>query len=256
MPDYVKRCQSRVKQITKSDSSIPMAKCREVYGSIVANWNEPSEEELGRVVQALIDGGTVEVEPETTEIEPTMPTPETFDIPVEDMPCLQPPDETEAIAPIEKEEQIERQTNPPSPMQEPEALAPSSPKATGIVPQQSNPGIIPQGQVREMVSSAFANQPQDFKDQVTEYALQHSFDNVRQVQEFLEQLRGMEFNLLVNTLNDHFQRRGSMLTLLEEVIEHQKQKEGESNQNFFNSFNNRLTDFQKEMQSRLSKTGI
>lgn len=250
MPDYAKRLQSR---LSAKGYRFNKEQCRQALSAIAGNPELPTDEEMVQAFNWLTQCDSEEVE-EIVTVESETSAIELSNSINSFTGLAESSGETEAIAPIEKEEQIERQTNLPSSMQEPD-LGPS-PKATGIVPQQSNPGIIPQGQVRDMVSSAFANQPQDFKDQVTEYALQHSFDNVRQIQEFLEQLRGMEFNLLVNTLNDHFHRRGSMLTLLEEVIEQQKQKEGESNQNFFNSFNSRLTAFQQEMQSRLSKTGI
>lgn len=258
--DIVKRIQSRVKAATGAERSIPMDICRKAYLDIVSDPPSPTEEEIRQVTQALINGIVVEVE--TTSIEPITSSEPTV-TPEESAAAFQlaQPDEeeTEAIAPETEEGQSEPNTL--SLAQEPENATPSAPKAyssSGIVPQPSpgESGTIPHTQVQQMVSQAFANQPQDFKDQITEYALHHSFDNARQVQEFLEQLRGIEFDMLVNILNDHFNRRGSMLNLLKVVLDQQKQKDGESSQNFFSNFNSQLLDFQREMQSRLSKTGL
>lgn len=257
---FIKRIQSRLshKGVQFQGRTVPLWKCREFYEAHVPAGDKanPSDEQINLIVELLTAHCSDNLPPsETTGALEKAPAATQLAQSIEE--------ETEAIAPSEEDNRgggrvVEGEmgqgatshTLPPqenSPMQNP----------AGIVARESGEGgLIPQGEVKQMVSQAFANQPQDFKDQVTEYALQHSFDNVRQVQEFLEQLRGMEFNLLVNTLNDHFHRRGSMLNLLEEVIEHQKNKDGEASQNFFDNFNSRMSAFQREMAVRLSKTGL
>jgi hypothetical protein len=107
-----------------------------------------------------------------------------------------------------------------------------------------------------MVSEAFLGQSQGFKDQVTEYALQHSFEDVRQVQDFLEQLRSMEFDLLIRTLQDHFSRRDSMLNVLNNVLAGQTKSDEAKRQDFLGRFNNQVTSFRREMEARLSKQGL
>lgn len=254
MDKFAKRLQSR---LTAKGYRFNKEQCRQAILATATNPELTTEEEMTNAFNWLTQQDEIEtatVEPETSAIEPA-PASNGF---IDSFTGLAESGETEAIA-SKKEEEIEQSNPSPQELAVTPSEAPEAHKSNtgGIVPQSSGgSGLIPKTQVQQMVASAFEGQPQEFKDQITEYALQHTFDNVRQVQEFLEQLRGMEFSLLVNTLNDHFARRGSMLTLLEEVIEQQKQKEGESKQNFFDSFNDRLNAFQQEMQSRLSKIGI
>ncbi len=238
MDKFVKRVQSR---LSHSGISLSKSECREAYQAVVAeaSWESPSEAQLVEVVEYVKNRGvnnihqstTVETtslaisEPEVSgdELEP-IPQPETFDIPVEDMPCLQPPEDS----------------------------ALSTQSAPGAI----TPGSMAQSEVTDIVGQVFKNQPPEVKNQITEYALQHSFDNVRQLQEFLEQLRSMEFSLMTQTLQDHFSRRGSMLTQLNNLIQGQQQKDQEQRTDFFDRFQNQLNSFHQEMQQRLSKQSL
>ncbi len=250
---YIKQIQTRMNRRLKSrGQSVTKQQVRDVYSAVVKNLDKPTDVEMSVVIEKLaqqvssqeetLDNGQLTVSA-NTEIE----KPETIEITSESH-----PDIWETLEP--PAEQPEPQENAPA-EQLNEALALTNVEENNPA-QQSSSGIIPQNEVKGMVSQVFAGQPQEFKDQISEYAMQHSFENVRQVQEFLEQLRGMEFNLLVNTLQDHFKRRGSMLTVLNEVITSQKQKDKESSQGFFNSFQSRLASFQQEMETRLSKQSL
>ncbi len=269
MDKYIKQIQTRMnRQLKSREQSVTKQQVRDVYSAVVKNPDKPTDVEMSVVIEKLaqqistnvemsvvteklanqislqeemLDNGQLTVsahteieKPEIIEI-----TPESHDI-------------WETLEP--KVEQPEPQENAPA-SQLNEALALTNLEENKYSLQSSS-GIIPQNEVKGMVSQAFAGQPQEFKDQISDYAMQHSFLNVRQVQEFLEQLRGMEFNLLVSTLQDHFKRRGSMLTVLNEVITSQQQKDKESSQSFFNSFQSRLASFQQEMETRLSKQGL
>lgn len=253
MDKFVKRIQTR---LSRQGFSFNKQQIREVYQSLVKDHSAPTEAEMSSVInklkfqletpQASSTQLTIS-QPEISEdLVEQIAQPETIEITPEN------PDIWETLEP--PAEQPESQENAPA-EQLNEALALTNVEQNNPA-QQSSSGIIPQNEVKGMVSQVFAGQPQEFKDQISEYAMQHSFENVRQVQEFLEQLRGMEFNLLVNTLQDHFKRRGSMLTVLNEVITSQKQKDKESSQSFFNSFQSRLASFQQEMETRLSKQSL
>jgi hypothetical protein len=254
MDKYVKQIQTRMNRRLKGRGlSVTKDQVRQVYTTICKDVDCPTDVEMSRTIELLaqqfsvqeetivdvpsvgqlVIGGEVEIEkPETIEITPES-NPDIWEI-------LQPPATEQAPQEETNNSIVPAENNLPTQQQ----------------PQASASGLIPQGEVAGMVSQAFANQPQGFKDQVTEYAMTHTFENVRQVQEFLEQLRGMEFNLLVNTLQDHFARRGSMLTVLNDVLTGQKAKDDEASQAFFANFNSRLAVFQKEMEARLSKQGL
>jgi hypothetical protein len=125
--------------------------------------------------------------------------------------------------------------------------------AVSAPPTPTTLAPLASSQVTDLVGSFFANQPTEVKDQITEYALQQSFSNVRQIQEFLEQLRGMEFSLLAQTLQDHCSRRGSMIDQLNSLIGSQGKTEQQKRDDFFDQFNSRIQQFQEEMKGRLAK---
>jgi hypothetical protein len=234
MQKFVKRIQSR---LSHSGIQTSMATCREAYQSIIPEsaWESPTDEQVVLVVEYVKSQAKNDIQPEVSNLtiaEPEtsgdfepIPEPETFDIPIEDMPCLQPPEERQASA----------LTTPA-----PGAIAPP----------------IPQSEITGIVNQVFANQPPALKDQLTDYAMQHAFGDVRQVQEFLEQLRSMEFELMIQTLQDHMNRRGSMLTLLDNMIVTQKHQDRERKDNFFIQTQTRLESFRREMEARLAKQSL
>jgi hypothetical protein len=234
MQKFVKRIQSR---LAHSGIQTNMVTCREAYQSIIPeqNWESPTDEQVVLVVEYVKSQAKNGIQPEVSDLtiaEPEtsgdfepIPEPETFDIPIEDLPCPQPPEERQDSA----------LTTPA-----PGAIAPS----------------IPQSEVSGIVNQVFASQPPALKEQLTEYAMNHAFGDVRQVQEFLEQLRSMEFELMVQTLQDHMQRRGSMLTLLDQIIATQKHQDQGEKADFFNQSQTRLENFRKEMRHRLAKQSL
>jgi hypothetical protein len=66
----------------------------------------------------------------------------------------------------------------------------------------------------------------------------------------------MEFELMVQTLQDHVKRRGSMLALLDGIIGGQRQQDQEGKTDFFNHSQQNLTNFREEMMSRLAKQSL
>ena len=183
-------------------------------------------------------------EPEISEapLDP-ISQPKTFDIPVGATPCLQPPGEVQPDA---------------FPSGSLELISQTETKPSGLVVggQASESGLVSQSQVAVLINSAFGSQPTEVKDQLTEYALEQSFANVRQIQEFLEQLRGMEFNLLAQTLQDHCSRRGSMINQLNSLVGTQGKIDQQKRDDFFDQFNTRLNQFQKEMEAKLARQNL
>jgi hypothetical protein len=239
MQKFVKRVQSR---LTYNGFQTNMGQCREAYQSVIpkSDWESPSDEQLCQVVQYVISQTQNDIQPEATALTITepeisedllepIPQPEIFEIPVEDMPCLQPPTQEPESQPSALSTQTEN------------AIAPSN---------------VPQAEITGMVNQVFANQPPALKDQLTDYAMQHAFGDVRQVQEFLEQLRSMEFDLMLRTLQDHVQRRGSMLSLFEEMIANHQRQDQERKDNFFIQTQTRLESFRREMEARLAKQSL
>jgi len=240
MDKYIKRIQTRVRRkgrkVTKQD-------CRDVYQQVVNSLESPTDTEINTVVETLLQEKQPISSPETLDI-----TPDTHpDI----WQTLSPLDENKAEGRGQKAEGKEEGNN--NCVGE---LGITSPEEPQSIQQSSQPGTIAQSDIQSLVSQTFANQPQEVKDQITTFAAQHSFDNIRQVQDFLDQLRSMEFSLLVKTLQDHFNRRGMMLDTLNDLLLNQQEKDQQERERFFHQSQNLLMTFQQEIETRLSRDGL
>jgi len=262
MDKYIKRIQTRVRRqgrkVTKQD-------CRDVYQQVVNTLESPTDTEINTVVETLLQEKQPISSPETLDI-----TPETHpDI----WQTLSPPNSESARISYLGGDKAEGSGSTGSPIgQKAEGkeqgckeegnnncvgeLDITSPEEHQSIQQSSQPGTIAQSDIQSLVSETFANQPQEVKDQITTFAAQHSFDNIRQVQDFLDQLRSMEFSLLVKTLQDHFNRRGMMLSTLNDLLLNQQEKDQQERERFFHQSQNLLMTFQQEMETRLSRDGL
>lgn len=262
MKTYIKRLQTRA---SRKGIKATLQQCREVYQSIVGDLENPLEDEMSAALEKLeqLNSPAQEEEPTMTEglvvaSETGIEQPSITEITPESNPdiweILQPPVEEPQPTQKPQPEPAENFALAPSPAELP------TKSDSSLVPTPNNPqlitGLIPQGHIEGLVSKTFANQPQGFKDRITDYALQHSFEDVRQVQDFLEQLRTMEFDLLVQTLQDHFSRRDSMLTVLNTVLTSQKKSDEAKRQDFLDSFTSQVQGFKREMEAKLAKTGL
>lgn len=248
MDKYIKRIQTRVRRqgrkVTKQD-------CRDVYQQVVNSLESPTDTEINTVVETLLQENHPISSPETLDI-----TPDTHpDI----WQTLSPPNpESARISYLggdkaEGKEQGGKEEGNNNCVGE---LGITSPEEHQSIQQSSQPGTIAQSDIQSLVSETFANQPQEVKDQITTFAAQHSFENIRQVQDFLDQLRSMEFSLLVKTLQDHFNRRGMMLSTLNDLLLNQQEKDQQERERFFHQSQNLLMTFQQEMETRLSRDGL
>jgi hypothetical protein len=164
MDVYVKRIQSRIKR--RYGISIPLPNIRNIFPSIVQNTALPTDEELWQIVdyfnpsnahQPFNDfalttersDNVVEMKsPEVSEdFLEEIPQPETFDIPVEDMPCLNPPQENQAPTGI---------------------LLQASQKQALITQQASALSIALDPSELKTVASSIADEYQTFEDAVKE----------------------------------------------------------------------------------------
>jgi hypothetical protein len=223
MDKYIKRIQTRVR---RQGRKVTKQNCRDVYQQVVNTLESPTDTEINTVVETLLQENHPISSPETLDI-----TPETY------------PD-------------IWQTLSPPEPDQPNLESALTSQEEPQPIQQLSQPGTIAQSDIQSLVSETFANQPQEVKDQITTFAAQHSFENIRQVQDFLDQLRSMEFSLLVKTLQDHFNRRGIMLNTLNDLLLNQQEKDQQERERFFHQSQNLLMTFQQEMETRLSRDGL
>ncbi|MEQ8463698.1 hypothetical protein [Coleofasciculus sp. E1-EBD-02] len=250
MDKYIKRIQTRVRRqgrkVTKQD-------CRDVYQQVVNTLESPTDTEINTVVETLLQENHPISSPETLDI-----TPETHpDI----WQTLSPPNPESARISYLGGDKAEDRGQKAEGKEEGNnncvgELGITSQEEHQPIQQLSQPGNIAQSDIQNLVSQTFANQPQEVKDQITTFAAQHSFENIRQVQDFLDQLRSMEFSLLVKTLQDHFSRRGMMLNTLNDLLLNQQEKDQQERERFFHQSQNLLMTFQQEIETRLSRDGL
>lgn len=156
MDKYIKRIQSRLTslKITFQGRTVPMWMCRQYYEVLVSDRYSPSEEDLTNVIEAIrakvqepVSAAITEaiaptqaeeiVQAQEPEIEVTIPVPETFNIPVEDLPCLQPP--------------VTKESEP-----ETGAIAPTAPLTIADTQPIATTGGITQTEVTQAISQAVA----------------------------------------------------------------------------------------------------
>ena len=131
------------------------------------------------------------------------------------------------------------------------------PETTSAIESQApnlNDGLIPTKKISEKVAEVFDNQPIEIQQQITNYAAERSFANIRELHSFLDELRSMEFNLMLQTLEDHLKRRGLMLGKLSNVLAQQSAKDEQNRQAFFNNFQNQINLFRQDMREKMSQT--
>ncbi|NEP01243.1 MAG: hypothetical protein F6K58_21810 [Symploca sp. SIO2E9] len=223
---YAKRIQSR---LSSRGFKYSLQQCREALTFQVGD-NLPTVEDISTVVDFL--------QSKTSELA-TVTTNQIEQVDI---------DET-----VEESNSLEisnQSVEQPEKDQEPE------PNLNNTLTTTDSKGVVPQQQISTMVSKLFNDQPAEIQQQITQYSMERTFTNIREVQSFLENLRDMEFNLMVQTLQDHFKRRGSMLNVLNEVLQQQQAKDEENRSSFFESFQNQLTQFQQEMSQKLSQTSV
>ena len=223
---YAKRIQSR---LATRGFKYSLQQCREALTHQVGE-NQPSLEDISTVVDFLQSLPSELTTVTTNQIEQV-----DIDEPVEESNSLEIPGQS--VEQPEKDQELQ-------------------PEQQHTLTTTASSGLVPQQQISTMVEKLFNDQPAEIQQQITQYSMERTFTNIREVQSFLESLRDMEFNLMIQTLQDHFNRRGSMLNVLNEVLQQQQAKDEQSRTSFFDSFQTQLTQFQQEMSQKLSQTSV
>ncbi|MGB7440696.1 MAG: hypothetical protein WA919_06480 [Coleofasciculaceae cyanobacterium] len=236
---YAKRIQSR---LSTRGCRYTLEQCRQALTNQVGE-NVPSETDLICVTGQLTNQAQNQeekstelatVEANASEIEET--------IEQSDLEIPRP----EVSEDLSEHPGIEPLLNPPEDAweSEPESarLAKSNPNSLEVVTNEL---------VQQKVEETFSNQPVALKEQILDYSTQQTFQDTEELEEFLGELRALEFNLLVETLREHCEQRGSMLNLVAKVIDQQQQTDSEARKKFKSDYQNRLAQFQQGIERRL-----
>jgi hypothetical protein len=121
----------------------------------------------------------------------------------------------------------------------------------------SNPSNnITQQQLLHQIEEKFQNYPLDIKKQLTDYAGQNTFKNLEEAQTFLEQLRSMEFTLMMQLLADHNQKRQNLAQLVSSELSKLENRDTNQRQAFFVGTQTFLETMQQTILQRMNQSAI
>lgn len=254
--DYIKQIQTKVnREIRKTNKEwgVSKSQVRENFEQLGIDTDSPTQDEMERIFSEMVNQFTSpETNSDSSDEAALLVADNEPQLVVHTEEDVQPSEEE--IAPITTDQQ--EPANEQGQEEENNSIVPTANNLPSQQPQSGASGLIPQSEVAGLVNQAFNDQPPQLQQQITEYAMQRTFTNVREVQDFLEQMRSMEFDLMVKTLQDHFNRRGNMLSILGDVLKQQSQQDEQNRSDFFGKFQTQMSQFQKEMEAKLSKQGL
>lgn len=235
MDKFIKRIQTRA---SRKGISVSKQQVRDAYQVVVEDWENPTEQEIISVIENL-EAQTVAVS------DLTIPQPEIIEVTPQDdiWENLEPPVEQnqaqEAIAPV---------NSPVNDQKAPLATTQPSnlPTSTGLTTDQ----------LQSQIEEKFKGYPLDIKKQITDYAAQNTFSNLNQAQDFLEQLRSMEFTLMMQLLTDHNSKRQNLASILNQELDKLNGRDAAQQNDFFLSSQNHLEHMKQTILTRMAQSAI
>ena|SRR4028118_530279 len=235
MDKYIKRLQTRA---SRKGISVSKSQVREVYQSVVATPESPSEQEMSAVIQALEEqfqapsyeskGGDLDIaKPQITEITPEnnsgiWETPQ---------PSTEQPTQTH---------QEETQMTPAQSTAQPttSTLATSN-SSTLSKPSEGNLTITQQ-EIQQAVEQQFGKENVETKTAILNYVAQDTFATAQELQTALSKLRQMRLDILMKLIADHNQASSSDEDLLKNALLNATNNRHRETEDFFGSFENQL----------------
>lgn len=237
---YAKRIQSR---LSNRGYRYTLEQCRQALINHVGE-NVPSEIDLVSVTGKLTNQAQSQekkstelatVEATASEIEETI---EQSDLEIPQPEISEDLSEHPDIAPLLNPQQDDAWSEPESALTKSE---PGSPLET-----------VTNELVQQKVEQTFSSQPVALKEQILNYSTEQTFQDAEELEEFLENLRAMEFEVLLSTLKAHCEHRGAMLNVLTGVIDEQQKKDSETRKKHRQNYQDRLNQFNQHMGQRLA----
>jgi BRCT domain type II-containing protein len=212
MDKFIKRLQTRA---SRKGVSVSKSQVREVYQSVVASPESPTDEEISAVIEQLESHYKA--------------------------PSFEPNDELSAT---EKSEAIQQQENEPMTPAQPTAQPSISTLAT------SNPSTLSHGstanlsitqqQIQEAVEQQFGRENIETKTAILNYVAQDTFSTAQELQQALSKLRQMRLDILMKLINDHNSQSSSDEDLLKNALLTATANRQRETEDFFGSFENQL----------------
>lgn len=232
MDKFIKRLQTRA---NRKGISVSKSQVREVYESVVATPESPSEEEMTIVIRRLeeqfqapsYEANSSELDiakPQITEITPDG-NPDVWE-------NLQPPAEQPALVPQEESSQM----TPAQPSNS--TLATSIPSAISK-PSEGSLGITQQ-QIQQAIEEQFGTENLQTKTAILNHVAQDTFSTFQELQVALSKLRQMRLDVLMKLIADHNKASDSDENLLKQALQNASASRQQETEDFFDSFESQL----------------
>ncbi|HEY9652069.1 MAG TPA: hypothetical protein V6C95_15495 [Coleofasciculaceae cyanobacterium] len=231
MDKFVKRLQTRA---NRKGLSVTKQQVRDVYEVVVKDIGNPTDEEMNLVIQKL------ESQVQTEVNQP---------VEMSDLAIAQPQVSENLLT----NESIAKALTPLE-----ENTLDSSTEQTTLTKTETNlpTNNITQQQLLNQIEEKFQNYPLDIKKQLTDYAGQNTFKNLEEAQIFLEQLRSMEFRLMMQLLADHNQKRQNLAQLVSSELSKLENRDSNQRQAFFVGTQTFLETMQQTLLQRMNQSAI
>jgi regulator of PEP synthase PpsR (kinase-PPPase family) len=214
MDKFIKRLQTRA---NRKGISVSKSQVREIYQSVVAALENPSEEEMSAVIQQL----ETQYQAPSREPASNLAT-------------------TQESAPIHQQEEPLQMT----PAQFPTQLSSSSLATSGrstLANASGDSTGITQQQIQEAVEQQFGKENVETKAAILNYVAQDTFATAQELQTALSKLRQMRLDILMKLISDHNQASSSDEDLLKNALLVASANRQQETADFFGSFENQLT---------------
>lgn len=213
MDKFIKRLQTRA---SRKGISVSKSQVRELYESVVTTPENPTEEEMTAVIEAL----------ETQ-----------YQAPPYEADNSQLATTEQALQPIEETQEMTQSV----PAQE-------TPKGGLTTSNRSDLSLPPEGamnltqqQIQEAVEQQFGKENIETKTAILNYVAQDTFATATELQQALSKLRQMRLDILMKLIADHNQASSSDENLLKTALLQASASRQQETADFFGSFENQLT---------------
>jgi hypothetical protein len=214
MDRYVKRLQTR---LSRKGISLSKSQVREVYQSVVATPESPSEEEMSAVIEALeTQYQAPSYEPDNSQLATTEQ-------------ALQPTDEPQQMIQSIPAQETSKGD-----------LATSNCSNSSLSSEAST--TITQQQIKEAVEMQFGRENIQTKTAILNYIAQDTFATATELQQALSKLRQMRLDILLKLISDHNQQSSGDDNLIKVALLQASASRQQETSDFFASFDKRLTE--------------
>ena len=215
MDKFIKRLQTRA---SRKGISVSKSQVREVYQSVVATPESPSEEEMSAVIQQLESQYQA--------------------------PSFEPPNElatTEESTPIQQHQETEPMT-PAQPTAQPSNSTLATSSHSSMAQASSANLSITQQQIQEAVEQQFGRENVETKTAILNYVAQDTFSTAQELQTALSKLRQMRLDILMKLIADHNSQASTDEDLLKNALLTATANRQRETEDFFGSFENQLLE--------------